>query len=119
MHITVEVGGWEHECCGPAYERDAVIELICLVVSGQVSVPTRYVESHHDLSSSHETIHVRGRVAEISMTHADGSTEALARLPSGRALGGFDADDDGCLEQRWTGVPLVGSSDRYVLAIVT
>jgi len=33
MPIVVEVGDWEHECCGPAYERNSVVDVTCLVVT--------------------------------------------------------------------------------------
>jgi hypothetical protein len=119
MRIVVEVGDWEHECCGPAYERDSVVELTCLVVSGQAEPPTRYVESHHDLTARPTTARVRGRVADICIEHVDGSTELIERLPSGRALRGLDEDDDGHLEHPWTGEPVTNSSNRFFVTVVT
>jgi hypothetical protein len=118
MQIVVQVGDWEHECCGPTYERDAVVELTCLQVAGPVGV-TRSVESHHDLATRPDTILVRGRVADLSIEHLDGSTEPIERLPSGRALRGFDELDDGRLEQPWTGEPVSNDSNRFLLTIDT
>lgn len=34
MRVVVELGDWEHACCGPAYERDALVEVTCLAVRG-------------------------------------------------------------------------------------
>ena len=85
MRTVVEIGGWEHECCGPAYQRDSVIELTCLVVP-RADGTARYVETHHGLTSRHPTITLRGRVADIAIRHLDGSIEPLERLPGGSAL---------------------------------
>lgn len=117
MQTMVEVGDWEHECCGPSYERDTVIEFTCLVVSGQDDAATRYVESHHDLTSQHDTIRLRGRVVDICIQRPDGSSEQIERLPSGRALRGFDDDDDGHLKQPWTGESVTNDSNRYLVTI--
>jgi len=117
QRIVVEVGNWEHECCGPSYERDSVVEMTCLVLSGQDDVAIRYVESHHDLTSGGNTIQIRACVADLGIQHLDGSTERIKRLPSGSALRGFDDDDDGHLEQPWTGAPVLNDSNRYLLII--
>jgi len=115
----VEVGDWEHECCGPAYERDSVVEVTCVVIPADVNLPTRYVASNHDLGAGQDTIEVHGRVADICIQHLDGSTEQIDRLPSGRALRGFEDHDDGHLEQPWTGEPVTNDSNRYLLTIAT
>lgn len=112
----MEVGDWEHECCGPAYERDSVVELSCLVVSGTVG--TRYVESHHGLGGEVEPVDVRGRVDDLRIVHADGSTDQIQRLPSGRALRGFDDEDDGHLERAWTGEPVSNDSNQFLVTVV-
>jgi hypothetical protein len=117
MQTVVEVGDWEHECCGPAYERDAVVEIGCVVVPGRGGATTRYVESHHDLSSGSDTTSVRGRVVDICIQHPDGSTEQIARLPSGRALRGFDDEDDGHLERPWTGEPVSYDSNTFLVTV--
>ena len=81
----VEIGDWEHACCGSPYERNSVVELTCLVVPHKDGT-SRYVETHHDLDSRHPTTTIRGRVAAIYIRHQDGSTEQLERLPSAAAL---------------------------------
>jgi len=121
--MLVEIGDWEHECCGPAYERDTVVDLTCRVVPAGNDGGARYVESHHGLDSEHlgspssEVIQVRGRVADLCIQHPDGSTEPIERLPGGRALRGFDDDDDGRLQRPWTGEPVVNDSNRYLLTL--
>lgn len=117
--MVVEVSDWEHECCGPAYERDSSVAVTCLVVAGPDPATTRYLASHHSLATSHRTVEVRGRVADVRIVHPDGSSEAIRRLPSGRALRGFDDEDDGHLEQPWTGEPVTSDSDRYLLTVET
>ena len=119
MRTVVEIGDWEHECCGPSYERDTVVEVICLLVSGRDGAATRYLESHHDLTTQHNTIRVRGRVVDICIQRPDGSTEQIKRLPSGRALRGFDDDDDGHLEQPWTGEPVTYDSNAFLVTIAS
>lgn len=48
MDVVVEAGGWEHACCGPAIERNQLVDLSCLRVlppDGEVNLS----ETHHDL----------------------------------------------------------------------
>lgn len=117
MRTVVEVGGWEHDCCGPAYERNTVTEVTCRMVS-RPDGSTRWIESRHDLPDV-PTIRVRGRVAHIGIEHPDGSVEQIERLPSGHALNGFDDHDDGHLEQPWTGQPVTRDSSRYLITIAS
>jgi hypothetical protein len=117
VETVVEVGDWEHECCGPAYERDSLVELSCLVVPGSGGV-VRYLETHHGPSGEVEPVEVRGRVADVHIVHTDGSTEQIQRLPSGRALRGFDDRDDGHLERAWTGEPVANDSYQFLVTVV-
>jgi len=48
----------------------------------------------------------------------DGTVDPIARLPSGRALRGFDEGDDGHLERPWTGDPVVNDSSRFLVTVV-
>lgn len=113
MNVTVEVGGWEHECCGPAIERDDVVDLGCLRwrdANGQVQL----IETHHD--SPIET-RVRGRVVDILVLAEDGSSTPVLRVPSGAALRGFDEEDDGRLETPWSGEPVNESNTRFLVIV--
>jgi hypothetical protein len=113
LNVTVEVGDWEHECCGPAIERNDVVDLGCLRwrdADGQV----RLIETHHD--SPIET-RVRGRVVDILVLAEDGSSTPVLRVPSGVALRGFDDEDDGHLETPWSG-ELVDERNRHFLVTV-
>ena len=115
----IEVGDWEHECCGAAFDRDAIVEVTCLKLPGASPSSTRLVESHHELMTNSKTVAYKGRVADIAILHPDGSVEAIRRLPSGRALRGFDDDDDGHLEQPWNGQPVVKDSAQFLLTLLT
>lgn len=116
---TVEIGSWEHECCGPAFERSEVVELRCFIVSGGSDRADRFVETHHDLDTTHDQFTVRGRVVDISIVHPDGSIEPVDRLPSGAALRGFDEHDDGHLETPWTGEPVTADAASFLITIAT
>lgn len=118
MQTEVEIDNWEHGCCGPAYELDTVVELTCRIIPARDG-STRYVESHHDLSTEHATTTIRGRVADIAIKHLDGSTDQLGRLPSGTALNGSDDSDDGQLEQPWTGEPVINDSNDFRITVVS
>jgi hypothetical protein len=122
--IVVEVGHWEHECCGPSYERDAVVELTCFVIPPGVedvgAGGVQYLETHHDgLTSKHKATSIRGRVSDLAIVHLDGSVEPIERLPGGRAIRGFDDDDDGHLERPWTSVAVINDSNRFLVTIAS
>ena len=94
MDVVVEVGGWEHECCGSAIERNQVIELGCIRWTGPDG-QVHLVESHHHLDPEER---VQGWVTDIRVVQDGGAPQPILRVPSGQALRGFDDDDDGHLE---------------------
>lgn len=96
--VVVIIGGWEHECCGPAVEIGDVVEYGVVSADGA----RRFVEVRHGTVPNQR---IRGRVVELYAVGPDGRV-AIDRVPSGRALRGFDDDDDGHLEARWTGLPV-------------
>ncbi len=111
MDVVVEVGGWEHECCGPAIERNQVVVLHCIRWTGPDG-QVRLIEHHHHIDPEER---VQGWVTDIRVVQDGGATRPILRVPSGQALRGFDDDDDGHLEDPWTGdvVPR-GSGDSLV-----
>ncbi len=113
MRRLVEIG-WDHECCGPAYERNLVVELTCRRAPGHGT--DRYVEVRH-AADERDLVRVRGRVLNLFIVHPDGSAEEIDRLPGGDALLGFDGHDDGHLERPWTGEPVVADSHRHLVEI--
>ena len=119
MRVVIEVGGWEHACCGPSFERNSTVEMSCLNLSGPDPSTTRFVDSHHEAATRSNAVAHRGRVADLAIVHPDGSIESLHRLPSGRALRGFDGDDDGHLEQPWNGRLVVRDSDQFHVTLLT
>lgn len=103
----VEVGGWEHECCGPSIERDQLVDLGCLRVPGPDG-EVHLSETHHHLEAQ---LRVRGRVRDIEVVRPGRPAQPVLRLPSGEALRRVDAEDDGHLEDPWTGEPLPRGDD--------
>ncbi|MFJ7286779.1 MULTISPECIES: DUF6578 domain-containing protein [unclassified Curtobacterium] len=96
--VVVLVGGWEHQCCGLPVEIGDVVEYGVVSADGA----RRFAEIRHDTVPNQR---IRGRVTELFAVGRDGRV-AIDRVPSGRALRGFDDDDDGHLEARWTGQPV-------------
>lgn len=111
VDVVVEVGGWEHACCGPAIELVQVVELGCLRTTNAVGQAT-LTETHHHLEPE---LWVRGRVHDIQLLEAEHGALSIQRLPSGRALRGFDPDDDGQLREAWTEVLLPPAEDFLVV----
>ena len=96
--VTVVLGGWEHLCCGAAVEIGDQVDYGVVSEDG----PRRFAEVHH---VTVPTANVRGRVTELFALGRDGRV-AIERIPGGAALRGFDDEDDGHLEARWTGQPV-------------
>lgn len=84
----VRVGGWEHECCGGPVERGDVVDWTCFRDDGGT-----LRETHH--GDEDDTVRVRGAVTHIELVLADHDVKTVERIPSGRALRGFDEHDDG------------------------
>ena len=110
----MEVGDWEHECCGPAIERDQAVDLGCLRVVGDDG-RVRLVETHHDDAPADER--VQGRVTELQVVQAGGTTRSILRVPSGGALLGDDRIDDGHLEDAWSGEPVPSDSHVFLVTV--
>ena len=113
MDVRVEVGGWEHQCCGPSIERREVVELDYVRAPGPAG-QVRLVESHHDCAPVER---VRGWVSDIHVVQDGGGTRPVLRVPSGRALRGFDPDDDGHLEDPWTGERITSLRQVFVVSV--
>jgi hypothetical protein len=113
VDVVVEVGGREHECCGEAIERFELVTFGCLRDTGPDGGP-RLVETHHHLEAEEL---VQGLVTEIHLVREGDTPQPILRIPSGRALRGFDDADDGHLEDPWT-VEVVTSDVREFLVTV-
>jgi len=113
VDVVVHLSGWEHSCCGDAVERDQLVEWGCLrtgpASTGGAAALTR---THHHLEPE---VDVRGRVVDLLVVRPDGDAEPVHRVPGGRALRGLDPDDDGHLEQPWTGVELPRGEEFLVV----
>ena len=108
----VEIGGWEHACCGPAIERDQLVDLGCVRVPAPDGEDT-LSETHHDVEPE---VRVQGRVSDIQVARHGQPAQPVLRLPSGAALCGSDDGDDGHLEDPWTG-ELLPDGEDFVLIV--
>ncbi|PPK89803.1 hypothetical protein CLV92_1333 [Kineococcus xinjiangensis] len=112
MDVVVEVGDWEHVCCGSPIERNEVVDLSCIRwmdEDGQVHLG----ESHHELDVQ-PIERVQGRVIDIHVVDQGGRTLPILRVPSGDALRGVDPADDGHLEDPWTGEVLTSDHGDFL-----
>ncbi|WP_432537570.1 DUF6578 domain-containing protein [Kineococcus arenarius] len=115
MDVVVEVGDWEHECCGDPVERDQVVDFTCLLITEPGAQP-RLIETHHDLEAARPLERIRGRVVDIEVVQDDGSARPVLRVPGGAALRGFD-EDDGHLEDPWTGEVVTSSRNDFLVTV--
>jgi hypothetical protein len=118
VDVVVEVGGWEHDCCGEAIERNQLVELSCIRYAGEDG-HMRLIESHHGGLDVRADERIRGRVTEIQVMQDGGAAQPILRVPSGAALRGFDDDDDGHLEDPWTGDVIKAGSDGFLVTVRT
>ena len=117
VDVVVEVGGWEHECCGEPIERNQMLDLQCVSYTAPDG-SSRLAETHHgpDLSA---TERVRGRVVDIQVVPTDGAPQPVLRIPSGAALRASDEGDDGHLEDPWTGEAVPCDSSGFLVTVRT
>jgi hypothetical protein len=116
VQIRVSIGGWEHACCGDAYAiGDPVTWDVFL--PGKVGLPggAHYLESHHDVLTEGES--VTGRVVDIQAENAQGRFVSILRLPSGRALRGFDDHESGDCVETATGRVLDNDPTQFTVTI--
>lgn len=112
MDVVVEVGGWEHECCGPPIERGQMIALGCVRVNDRGAV--QLLETHHDRDVDEV---VEGRVVDLSAVGRDGGVEPIQRVPGGEALRGQNDLDDGRLDQLRTGRRVRWSGEKFRVTV--
>ena len=117
MDVVVEVGGWEHACCGEAIERDQVVDFRCIRFP-RPDGSLQLIESHHEVGVP-AVDRIRGRVAHLEVVQADGTAQPILRVPSGAALRGFDDDDDGHLEDPWTGDLVASGGEEFLVTVRT
>jgi hypothetical protein len=71
VDVVVEVGGWEHECCGDATERNQLVDLYCIRYEGPDG-PVRLTEGHDGRLDVPADERVRGRVTDIQVRRTGG-----------------------------------------------
>jgi len=116
--VVVEVGGWEHECCGDAIERNQLVDFQCIPYT-ESDGRTRLYESHHGGLSVSADERVRGRVTEVQVVHGSGEVQPILRVPGGPALRGYGDGDDGHLEDPWTGEVITSESRDFLVTVRT
>ncbi|MFI8633951.1 hypothetical protein ACIGEP_15310 [Microbacterium sp. NPDC077663] len=112
--VEIEVGGWEHACCGPELHRFTNVEwTVVPLPSGQ------FFETHHGLDESEglEVVTVAGTIAELEAIQHDGSRTPITRIPSGRALGGLDEEDAGDVIELYTDRVVDVSDERFIATV--
>lgn len=112
--LEVEVGGWEHDCCGPELSRFTSVEWTVIPVAGGP-----FVETHHGLEESEglTVIEVAGTIVELEAIERDGSRTPITRVPSGRALCGMNDDDAGEVLEMYTDRVVDVSDDRFIVTV--
>jgi hypothetical protein len=118
MDVVVAVGGWEHECCGQAIERDQLVDLRCIRDTGPDG-HVRLIESHHGGLDAAADERVQGRVSDLHLVQQGGTKRAVLRVPSGLALRGLDDADDGHLEDPWTGEVVPAARPLFLVTVRT
>ena len=119
MDGVVKVGGWEHRCCGPSIERDQVVDLHCLLLTGLEGQLRLADTHHHDAGDAPTGERSPGELAELEVVHNDGSTRPILRVPSGTALcgAGLEDEDDGHLEDPWTGEVVLAHDPELLVTV--
>lgn len=110
MRVEVEVGDWEHECCGDEIERYRRVRWTCGTHEG------RLFETHHDLEGI-SVQEVVGTVVHIEAVLQDGTRVAIDRIPSGDAMRGCDPHDDGLILEQYTGEPVDAASHDLIFIV--
>jgi hypothetical protein len=118
VDVVVEVGDWEHECCGKAIERNQLVDFQCIRDTGPEG-HVRLIETHHGGLDVQAGARVQGWVTGVEVVYESGTTRPILRVPSGPALRGFDPDDDGHLEDPWTGEVVTPRGGDFLVTVRT
>ena len=110
MRVEVVIGDWEHQCCGENFRRGDVVEWACYSEADGI-----LHETHHELEGVPLT-HVRGTIVDLFAGDADQWTR-IERVPSGRALRGFDPEDGGDVVALKSGAVLDPSSVDFLVIV--
>jgi hypothetical protein len=114
VNILVEVGGWEHECCGAALERRSKVTLKC-ISSDEGSDGGRLLYSAHGIKTP--AYRCTGYVLDLWLLDEAGHRQPIQRVPSGPALRGFDESDDGAVRSEPTGEIITPHSGRFLVEL--
>jgi len=115
MELRIDVGGWEHDCCGDSYVRGDAVDWTCVDATAWGHAGVHGVETHHLPEPG--SFAVRGRVTDIAARLGDGSLEPVERVPTGRALCGMDETDTGELISLRTRAAFERETPWFVVSI--
>jgi hypothetical protein len=116
MRIRVDLGGWEHECCGRAYEvGDDVTMTLYLPMGGTLSGDADYMESHHVLLIGGSD--VRGEVVGVEALGPDGVFVSVIRLPSAAEISDDCSPDSSRFLNDVTGKDLTNEPDEFIVVL--
>jgi hypothetical protein len=117
VHVVVEVGGWEHACCGEAVERNQLVDFQCFRREGPDG-GVRLSESHHGGLDVPTDERIQGRVTDIRVVR-DGDTPPILRVPSGQELRAAEEALDDLLQDPWSGEPVPSGSWDFLVTVQT
>lgn len=112
MEITVDVGDWDHACCGDAFALDDIVTWEIFIPRDAKPLGSEYVQTRHGRLEGR--VPVTGRVVAIAATRADGSATMLGAVPSGRALRGFEEYE---LREQYTDVVIDEEIHDFVVTL--
>lgn len=91
----MELDRWSHECCGNPLERGDDVSLTCVQAEDELSGADLLATNH---AGKLPWSVCSGRVLDLSLFDPEtGQRQPIQRIPSGRALRGFDESDDGLI----------------------
>ena len=114
VNILVEVGGWEHECCGAALERRSEVTLTC-ISPGERSDGGDLGYSTHGIKSP--VYRCTGYVLDLWLVDEAGHRQPIQCDPSGQALRGFDESDDCAIRAEPTGEIIAAHNGRFLVRL--
>ncbi|GAB2711199.1 hypothetical protein BKA24_002877 [Microbacterium marinum] len=109
--IEIEVGDWEHDCCGPEVRRHTEVRWTVIP-----AVDGPWTETHHDLTGI-KTVVVAGTVVELEALQEDGSRIPITHLPSGPSLRKMGSGDRGDIIELHTGRVVDRSEGGFIVTV--
>lgn len=113
----MEVGGWEHACCGRAVERNELVDFECFPHE-EPDDRVRLIESHHGGLDVPTSERIRGRVTEIQVLQ-DEDALSILRVPRADEMHTAEEADLHPREDPWTREPIPPRSWEFLVTVQT